>query len=54
MFIKSDPGPCIVCSAQHTTCFAPGSGGAIVAGPIQTPTEIVVPLSTSASGAAAV
>jgi len=43
MFIKSDPGPCPICSVPHTACVAPGSGGAIVAGPIQTPTSITVP-----------
>jgi len=35
-YIKRDPGCCPVDGSPHTTCCAPSSGGAIVAGPIQT------------------
>ena len=48
MFIKRDPGPCPVDDSAHTTCCAPSSGGAIVAGPIQTPMSITVPTPMSA------
>ena len=45
--IKRDPGPCIIDDAPHETCCAPGSGGAIIAGAVVTPTSITVPTPTT-------
>ena len=43
MLFKRDPGPCPVDDSPHTTCCAPASGGAIVAGPITPATAVIVP-----------
>jgi hypothetical protein len=51
-YIKRDPGCCPVDGSPHTTCCAPSSGGAIVAGPIQTPTSITVSAPEQQNGTA--
>ena len=45
--LKRDPGPCIIDDMPHETCCAPGSGGALVAGRVVTPTSITVPTSST-------
>jgi hypothetical protein len=42
MFLKRDPGPCPIDDAPHTTCCAPTSSAAIVAGPITPATSVTV------------
>jgi hypothetical protein len=49
MYLKKDPGPCPVDDAPHTTCCAPNSGGAIIAGRVVTPTSITVATPTTAA-----